>query len=93
MDKEHYIFNIERKLTSNEPLTSVELNSVITALRESTKCFQEPYYEVIYHDEVDNTETRVMNPKYSGITSHDGFDIQDDYFDLHFKRIIRKEEK
>ena len=69
MDKNSYIENIERKLLNNEPLTFIEIQSVITALRESTKCFQKPYYEVIYHDEVDNTETRIMNPLYSKTTS------------------------
>ena len=95
MDKQSYIINIERKLINNEPLTSIEIQSVITALRESTKCFQKPYYEVIYHDEVDNTETRIMNPIRSRKVSfdgYDGYDIQEDLFELNFKRIVKKEE-
>lgn len=91
MDKYNYIINIERKLTNNEPLTAIELRSVITALRESTQCFQEPYYEVIYHDEVDNTETRIMSPIYSNTMPFDeDHDIQDDCFELRFKRIVKK---
>lgn len=92
MDKNSYIINIERKLINNEPLTYVELKSVITALRESGKCFQKPYYEVIYHDEVDNTETRIMDPVYSSRKSfNEDHDIRDDYFELHFKRVVEKE--
>ncbi len=94
MDKNSYIENIERKLLNNEPLTFIEIQSVITALRESTKCFQKPYYEVIYHDEVDNTETRIMNPLYSKTTAlNDDYDIRHDCFEIDFKRVVRKEKK
>lgn len=94
MDKDDYIINIERKLISNELLTPIEVRSVITALRESTKCFQTPYYEVIYHDEVDNTAKRIMDPVYSSTKSfNEDHDIRDDYFELHFRRIVRKEKQ
>ena len=84
--------NIERKLVNNEPLTTTELESVISALRESTQCLQTPYYEVIYHDEYDNTEHRVMNPVYSNEKIDDyGMKIKEDFFELKFRRLCRKE--
>lgn len=93
MDKNSYIINIERKLLNNEQLTSVEIQSVITALRESTKCFQTPYYEVIYHDEVDNTERKIMDPVYSNTTPfNENYDLRFDRFELNFKRLVKKEE-
>lgn len=92
MDEINYIHEIERKLVNNEQLTPVELRSVIVALKESKKCFQKPYYEVIYHDECDNTETRIMNPVHSNTKAfNEDHDIRDDFFELHFRRFVRKE--
>lgn len=59
---ENYIRDIERKLCNNERLDGLEIRTVIAALRESKNCLQEPYYEVVYHDEYGKTESRIMNP-------------------------------
>ena len=71
-------------------LNQYEIHTIISALRESDHCFQEPYYEVTYHDKYDNTETRIMNPIASRIIDMDGYFIQEDRFDLNFRRIIRE---
>ena len=89
MNKEGLINNISRKLCEGIKLETNEIDTVIRALRESNHCFQEPYYEVIYHDKYDNTETRVMNPIATGIIDMDGCYIQEDRFELNFRRIIR----
>lgn len=91
MDKEGFIKDITRKLCGDTPLNPNEIQTIIRALRESTHCFQEPYYEVIYHDKFDNTETRIMNPIDSRIIEGpSGEIIQTDHFDLRFNRILRK---
>ena len=93
MDKEGFIKDITRKLCENEQLNSHEIHAIVSALRESNHCFQEPYYEVIYHDKYDNTETRIMNPVDSKITQMpSGEFIQDDHFDLRFRRMIQMED-
>ena len=89
MDKEGRIKNITRKLCENVQLDELEIHTIISALRESEHCFQEPYYEVIYHDKYDNTETRIMNPVASRIIDMNGYAIQEDRFELNFKRAIR----
>lgn len=94
-NKEDFIFSIEKKLCSNIQLNSNEIRAVISALRESSNCFQKPYYEVIYHDKFDNTETRIMEPIYSRkIDDYFGdscTQIQEDHFDLRFRRLIQEE--
>ena len=93
MDKEGRINNITRKLCENVQLDQQEIHTIISALRESIHCFQEPYYEVIYHDKYDNTETRIMNPVDSRINQMpSGEFIQEDRFDLSFRRMVRKED-
>ena len=92
MDKEGFIKDITRKLCENVQLNSHEIHAIVSALRESNHCFQEPYYEVIYHDKYDNTETRIMNPVDSRRMDMDGYFIQEDRFNLNFKRIIRGDE-
>ena len=95
MNKEGFIKDIIKKLCGNVQLNQNEIHTIISALRESEHCFQEPYYEVIYHDKYDNTETRIMNPVASrrsmGIDG--SYSIQEDRFDLNFRRIIRGDEK
>lgn len=91
MNKEGFIKDITRKLCENVQLNSNEISTIISALRESKHCFQEPYYEVIYHDKYDNTETRIMNPIDSRIIEGpSGEIIQTDHFDLRFNRIVQK---
>lgn len=92
MNKEGFIKDITRKLCENVQLNQQEINTIISALRESGHYFQEPYYEVIYHDKYDNTETRIMNPVDSRRMDMDGYSIQEDHFDLRFRRFIKEED-
>ena len=91
MGKEELINDITRKLCGNVQLNPNEIDTIRRALRESKHCFQEPYYEVIYHDKYDNTEVRRMNPIASRKIDMDGYSIQEDRFDLNFRRIVREE--
>lgn len=74
-------------------LNENEIRKIISALRESNHCFQEPYYEVIYHDKYDNTETRIMEPlcsrEYEDLL---GRKIREDHYELRFRRIVSDEE-
>lgn len=92
--KDDYIRDIERKLCNNERLTDKEIRTVIAALRESKHCLQEPYYEVVYHDKYDRTESRIMNPdhKYISNAFEPGYCIVEDNFSIDFRRLTRKEE-
>lgn len=92
-NKLDFINVITRKLVNNEQLTPMETQAVISALRESNNCLQKPYYEVIYHDEYDNTEHRIMEPVYSRIidSMSDGCKIHEGCFELRFRRIIKEE--
>lgn len=91
-NKLDFINGITRKLVNNEQLTPIETQAVISALRESNNCLQKPFYEVIYHDEYDNTEHRIMEPVHSKIADTIGdCKIQEDCFDLRFRRIIKEE--
>lgn len=91
MNKEGFIKEITIKLCENVQLNQQEIHTIISALRETELCLQVPYYEVTYHDEYDNTETRIMNPVDSKIIQMpSGEFIQEDHFDLHFKRIISR---
>lgn len=92
MNKEGFIEDITRKLCENVQLNQNEIHTIISALRKSNYYFQEPYYEVIYHDKYDNTETRIMNPIASRKVDMDGYSIQEDHFDLRFRRLIKKED-
>lgn len=94
MNKEGLIDGISRKLCSGVKLETSEIDMVIRALKESNNYLQKPYYEVIYHDKYDNTETRIMEPVSSRRTDVDGYySIQTDRFELNFKRIIREGEE
>lgn len=93
--KEDYIRDIERKLANNERLDELEIRTIVAALRESKNCLQEPFYEVVYHDEYGKTESRIMNPisQTSMAFDLDGYDVQEDRFEVNFRRIKRGEEK
>lgn len=93
MNKEGFIEEITRKLCENVRLNQNEIDTIISALRESNHCFQQPYYEVIYHDKYDNTETRIMNPVSSRRADVDGYSVQEDHFDLCFRRIVQAENR
>lgn len=91
MNKEAFIKDITRKLCSNVQLDQQEIYTIISALRESNHCFQEPYYEVIYHDKYDNTESRIMNPVDSkSIELPSGALVQEDRFVVNFRRFVQK---
>ena len=92
MNKEELINDITRKLCENVKLNPNEINTIRRTLRESNHCFQEPYYEIVYHDKYDNTETRRMNPVASRKIDMGDYSIQEDRFDLNFRRIVREEE-
>ncbi len=94
MTKEGFIDNILTKLHNNIQLTDLEIRTISRALRESSHCFQEPYYEVVYHDEYGNKEIRIMNPVSSKTLESikmAGYALKEDHFDLVFRRIVPKE--
>lgn len=92
MDKEGFIDNISTKLHNNIQLNDLEISTVNRALHESSHCFQEPYYEVVYHDEYGNKEMRIMNPVSSRISKEmPGYVTKEDHFDLVFRRIVPEE--
>lgn len=90
-----YIENIRLKLLNNEQLSDAEFRTVIAALYESKECFQEPYYELVYHDKYDRVERRIMNPTSTLTYRTDGVgvNIAEDHFDLTFRRIVHEEEE
>lgn len=95
MTKEGYIENIQKKLANGIKLDGDEIRTVIAALRESKHCYQEPYYEVVYHDRYGNQEKRIMNPDSSRVYSEtfiDGAHIVEDHFSVNFRRLVREEE-
>lgn len=92
--REAYITQILNKLTYRVALEQDEIDTVSRALREANHAFQIPYYEIVYHDEYNNTERRVMNPVSSYVKkgSNDDCMIREDYFDVTFRRLINKKE-
>lgn len=92
MDKEGFIDYILHKLRNNIRLDDSEITTISRALHESSHCFQEPYCEVIYHDEYGNRERRIMNPV-SVRTLEDipGCLMKEAHFDLIFRRIVPEE--
>lgn len=93
-EKREYIQNIKSKLCNNEKLTYAEIHTIIAALSGSKECFQEPYYELVYHDRYDRIERRIMNPTKTLTyrTDYGGINIAEDSFDLTFRRIIHEED-
>ena len=92
MTKERYLDNIVDKLLNNTQLNELEISTIVSALRKYTDNPQEPYYEVIYHDEYDNTDHRIMNPVSSSeYRDFSGCKLRDDHFELRFRRIVKEE--
>lgn len=92
-DREEFIREIERKLSSRVPLSCLEIKTVIAALRESKQCYQEPYFEVVYHDEYGKCQSRIMNPEYQSKTKEmPGSDvcIVSERFSIDFNRLVRE---
>ena len=95
MNKEGYINNIHMKLANGVQLDGDEIRTIIAALRESKHCFQEPYYEVVYHDKYGNQESRIMNPDYRSCKTEPfdgGLYMLDEKFSVDFRRLVRKED-
>lgn len=95
MNKEEYIQNIQRKLANGIRLDGLEIRTVIAALRESKYCYQEPYYEVIYHDKYGKQESRIMNPDYRSCKAEpfdNGVYMLDEKFSIDFRRLVREED-
>lgn len=94
IEKCDYIENVKFKLLNNEKLNDTEIHAIIAALHESKECFQEPYYELVYHDKYDRIERRIMNPTKTLTfrTDSRGINIAEDHFDLTFRRIVHEEE-
>ncbi len=91
MNKEEFIDNIQRKLCNNIRLTGEEIHCVLAALRESEHCLCEPYYEVVYHNEYGQTESRIMNPVHHGVRRDypdSDYAITHDHFEVDFNRIV-----
>lgn len=91
MTREGFIERIQGKLCRNEQLEPFEIRAIIAALRESTNCLQTPYYEVIYHDELDQTEYRIMEPVHHDERPLPGsldYIETRDRFELNFNRIV-----
>lgn len=94
-DKEEFIRKIEIKLSSQEQLSPLEIETVIAALRESKQCYQEPYFEVVYHDKYGKCQSRIMNPEYHSKSKEmPGGDVYivSERFSIDFNRIVREED-
>lgn len=89
---EYAIESIQRKLCNKNPLTENEIHMVMTALRKRYNYTQEPFYEVVYHDEYDRQERRIMNPISHSCNSliDSDYMIISDGFEIHFNRIVQR---
>ena len=85
---EEYIKRIMVKLFNGIRLEESEIQVINVALRKANNITQEPFYEVVYHDEYDRKEHRIMNPVGSGAVDHGDYIIQCDRFELDFNRYI-----
>lgn len=86
--KEEIICNIIRKLETSNILTPYEFHCVNTALRKVNNLKQIPYYEVVYHDEYDKTEHRIMEPVSVTLRDDGHIKIRQDHFALDFNRML-----
>lgn len=87
---EKFISQIILKLHRGIQLDEYEINLINVALRKENNIKREPYYEVVYHDEYDHTEHRVMNPVRRGCADHGDYMVQYDRFEVDFNRYIPK---
>lgn len=85
-----YVSQIILKLHRGIQLDDYEINLINVALRMENNIKQEPYYEVVYHDEYDHTEHRIMNPVSKECFDHSDYMIQSDKFEVNFNRYIPK---
>lgn len=86
--EEEVVRSILRKLEGSNVLTPYEFRCVSTALRESENIKQTPYYEVVYHDEYDRTESRIMNPVNVSVRDDGHIRVRQDRFELNFNRLL-----
>ena len=84
-----FIDDIVFKLSNNIQLSDYEIQCVRVALIQQNEYKQEPYYEVIYHDEYDNKERRIMEPKFSKTSEYSGCVVRTDVFELVFNRVVK----
>lgn len=82
------IQNISRKLADDIPLTDYEKERVMYALNKVRDVKQVPYYEVVYHDEYDRTEHRIMNPVSVRFQDDGHIRVRKDKFELDFNRLL-----
>lgn len=89
---ENAIESIQRKLCNKNPLTENEIHMVMTALRKQYNYTQEPFYEVVYHDEYDRQERRIMNPISHSCNSliDPDYMMISDGFEIHFNRLVQR---
>ncbi len=82
------IKDIARSLATDTPLTDYQKECIVYALYKVRDVRQVPYYEVVYHDEYDRTEHRIMEPV--SVTLRDGgrVKIREDHFELNFNRML-----
>ena len=85
-NNEDFIRGILHKLENGSRLSEVEFAAVNTALRKEKGYKQEPYYEVVFHDEYDRTQHRIMNPEYHNEDFVDGRKEIRDVFTVDFVR-------
>ena len=87
-----FIEAIKRKLLSGDRLDEYEIECVCTALRKADGIIQKPYFEVVYHDEYDRKEYRIMNPTLHNEYDRDKYTIVEDRFEVNFSRMEPKGE-
>lgn len=82
------IQNIGHKLAGDLPLTNYEKERVLYALNKVRDVKQVPYYEVVYHDEYDRTEHRIMEPISMNVIDDGHVRVRRDRFELDFHRML-----
>lgn len=90
MDWEKYelIKNIENKLNNGIRLNEAEINSVITALFKAKGYAQEPYFELIYHDEYNKKKRSIAYPSSTRIIEKDGKILKEECFEITVERLL-----
>ena len=86
---EETINNIRKKLYEGEQLDAYEIATVVTALMKVNNVKQAPYYEVVYHDEYDRQERRIMEPISCRLRDDGHLKIREDRFELNFRRLLQ----
>lgn len=90
--KDDFIRNMRYKLHDGIKLTEAEIDIVISALIKAKGYTQEPYYELVYHDQYDKKEHRIMQPEFSYTIKEGDIYVRKETFELEFNRILREEE-